>query len=141
MKAWPFVFVLFEAFSARATDNAEERWLYYRDHGELQILYQGEPIKFLANVGDGGFDRHLEPHPTHRYIFLDTTATLGDASWALGWWSAFDPRTPTDYYVVSSEGWYYPFPSKFGRTKIPQRMRDLLKSDRAHLPALKPRSE
>ena len=112
-------------------DAKWERWMYYRQNGHLQILYEGAPIKVLLGAGTAGFDRSIARHPEHKYVFLDESLSLGDATDIVEFWRSMDPRTPTDYVIVSTDGRYYSFPANPPRKELPVDVLQLVTTDRA----------
>lgn len=94
-------------------------WIYQKTPTGVEIFYNGRPIKFLPDVGDGAFDRAIKIDPVRRYVFLDSRLSLDDASNIVSFWKSLDPKTPTDFVVIINGRSAYRFISKFERVAVP----------------------
>lgn len=104
-------------------------WLYAHVRGDVAISYNGTPIRFNPEVGDGAFDRPINLGPPHRYVFIDAGLTLDDAAGVVAFWKSLDPKTPTNFVVISSKGEYYEFPARFEQEVVPANVLDSVRSE------------
>ena len=103
-------------------------WYYQKSDSGWRIFYQGEPIEFISNIGDGTFSRKFEISPLKRYIFIDNQLTLSQADGIVSFWLTWDPRTPTEFIVINSDCMCgYRYHAYFDKVSVPSVMSDGIK--------------
>lgn len=123
------------AKDSTSTEESFDYWVYGKRDGAIQISYNGTPIRFLPDVGDGAFDRVTNTSPRHRYVFLDGELSLEDAAGVASFWGSSNPKTPTDFVVFMRDNGFFFFLAQPRNKAIPSGLLEKVRQQAGHTQA------